>query len=138
MCLTRKIQVVIIQLVVAVGLTSISPPAIFANFIHHPGCSGNSGFQNWVRQPSRHYQFYKGAQSFGKEPFRTDVFRNRKLDHLEILILKNPKNLWASEILGGKQVLWECLLNLSENISASWAVFLEMAHIKHVTESDPI
>lgn len=63
----------------------------------------------------------------GKEPFSTDVFRSRKLDGLEILIKKN--NLWASEILGDKQVIWERLLYLSCNVG-TWLIFLEMAHIQ--------
>lgn len=37
---------------------------------------------------------------FNKEPFSTDVFRNRKLDKLEILVLSN---LWGSEILDGME-----------------------------------
>lgn len=61
---------VVMLMVVEVGLPSINHLPIFADFIHHPGCSGNSGFQNWVRQLSRHYQFKEGAHSFGQEPFR--------------------------------------------------------------------
>lgn len=101
----------------------------FADFIQQLVCFGNSSLQNPVRQPSRHPDISSSKQIhivFGNEAFSTNIFRSRKTDGLEILIWKN---LWTSEILGGKQVLWECLSYLSYNVSI-WDIFLEMAHIQ--------
>lgn len=89
-------------MVVGVGLPSNNPLPIFADFIHHPGCFGNSGFQKWERQPSRHYQFKEVHIVLASSPLGMMCLEK---ENWTILKFPYKKNLWASEILGGKQEL---------------------------------
>lgn len=65
-------------------------------FIQNLDCFCKSGLQKLVRQPL----ISKRHTVFDKETFNADIFRNRELDNLEILVLSH---LWGSEILDGME-----------------------------------